>query len=226
LKIEPFAGNIWTASGRVVRAFGFPFQTRMIVVKLRDGSLWINSPVISTQREADSIAELGPVRYLVSPTPMHSWRVRDCANFFPDAQRWGPPRVRFGVDTFPYTLMDRPPPTWSDDFDQIVFRGSFVLNEVYFLHKASRTLIVADFFQNYDARQHGWPLVMLLKMLGVLGGGVPVDVKLSFIAGRARGRASLQKMLTLDFDKLIVAHGDCIQSGAKQVIARAFSFLA
>ena len=203
-----------------------PFTTRMIVIRLRDGSLWINSPLVSSEDDADELRRLGPVRYLVSPTPLHSWRVKDSAKFFPDAECWGPPSVRNNRGEFPHTLNDRPPLGWSDDLDQLVFRGSFVSNEVYFLHMASRTAILGDFIQRYPMRPGNRLYNTSMKMLGVLNGGVPIDVKLTFAGGFARGRASLAKLLAWDFDKLILAHGDCVEHDAKTFVSRAFSFLA
>jgi hypothetical protein len=44
----------------------------MIIVKLADGSLWVNSPVSVPLDMLDRNIALGPVRYLVAPTRMHA----------------------------------------------------------------------------------------------------------------------------------------------------------
>ena len=43
--MQTFAENVWIIDGPPVRDMGFMFTTRMTVVKLSDGSLWVNSPV-------------------------------------------------------------------------------------------------------------------------------------------------------------------------------------
>ena len=215
LALQTFGADIWIADGPPVKAFGpFTLPTRMIVVKLRDGSLWINSPVQASPADMRRIAELGPVRYLVSPSSMHTWRLASWAAVFPEAQRWAPPQI----------LRDDAPEGWSADLEQLVFRGNAFLEEVEFLHPGSRTLIFNDFIQNYPPQPQR-PLVdALLKLSGSRGGGVPNDIKVSFIR-KELARRSLRKLLSWDFDNLILAHGDCITAGAKAFTESAFRFL-
>jgi hypothetical protein len=188
-------------------------NTRMILVRLCDGSLWINSPVEATAAEMEAVARLGPVRYLVAPTPLHAWRVASWKTAFPDAEVWGP--AELGNET---------PAPWAQDLDQVVFRGNSFLDEVEFLHKPSRTLILGDFVQIYRSQEHRPVRNAMLKLAGVLGGGVPRDIRLSF-RDKTQGRLAAGKILSWDFDKLIVAHGDCIESGAKPFVAQALRWL-
>jgi hypothetical protein len=43
--LEPVGEGIWTLDGPAVRAYGFPFPTRMVVVRLSGGGLWLWSPI-------------------------------------------------------------------------------------------------------------------------------------------------------------------------------------
>ena len=74
-ELRAFAKNVWIADGPNVRDFGVLFTTRMIIVKLADGSLWLNSPVPVPFDSLQRITELGPVRYLIVATPRHVWRL-------------------------------------------------------------------------------------------------------------------------------------------------------
>jgi hypothetical protein len=58
----------------------------MIIVKLADGSLWLNSPVSVPTKVLDRIKTSGPVRYLVAPTKMHIWRLEEWRALFPEAE--------------------------------------------------------------------------------------------------------------------------------------------
>jgi len=49
-------------------------------------------------------------------------------------------------------------------------------------------------------------------------------MKMTFL-NRSLARQSLERLLSWDFDKLIIAHGPCIESDAKQYIEKAFRWL-
>jgi hypothetical protein len=185
----------------------------MIVVRLTDGGVWINSPVEWTSEDMRAVARIGPVRHLVSPTPLHDWRINAWAKAFPDARIW-----------LAKSLADAAPPDWSSDLDQMVFRGSRVLNEVEFFHRLSRTLIIGDFIQNYAPSANGMRN-FIFKLAGV-DGGTPIDARASFIGNKASGRASLDRLLSWDFDRLIVAHGECVDHDARAFARRAFAWLS
>ena len=57
--MQTFAENVWIIDGPPVRDMGFMFTTRMTVVKLSDGSLWVNSPVPLAFDALKRMAELG-----------------------------------------------------------------------------------------------------------------------------------------------------------------------
>lgn len=223
MRLQEFGPDIWIADGPVVKTLGFSFPTRMIVVRLSDGRLWINSPVVATDAEKDGVAALGPVSYLIAPTPLHAWRFEGWAEHFPQAQLFVPPRMKCTSPAM-NVLGDTPPEAWASDLDQMIFRGSAFLDEAYFLHRASKTLVLCDFIQNYPPRNALFDTLM--KAAGIWGGGTPLDIRLSFLFGKTQGRESLEKLLSWDFEKVILAHGDCVVTGAKAFVRNAFSWLA
>jgi hypothetical protein len=228
--MQAFAPNIWIIDGPTVRDFGILFPTRMTVVKLADGSLWIDSPVSVPFETLKQITEWGPVRYLVAATPRHVWRLAAWHTLFPDAQRWAsrPTLLTLKKGHLPLTgtLKDTPPSDWSVDLDQLAFQGNPLGEEVLFFHQASRTVILDDFIQVHLVVR-GKPLLnALIKLEGVASpqGGVGRDIRLSF-TNRNLARRSLDKLLSWDFDKLIIAHGACIEKDAKPFVERAFHWL-
>ena len=224
--LESFAEDIWLANGPRVRFVAVSLPTRMIVVKLGDGSLWINSPVAVSDETLNRIQAIGPVRYLVAPTTLHVWRLEQWHKRFPDAQLWGPPKASHRSSHIVFTglLQDVAPPGWAGDLEQLVFKGNLFIEEVEFLHKKSRTLILTDFLQNYHAEAGDLAGNIIKKIGGVLNGGVPLDARLSF-TDRQLGREVLARLLSWDFDKLIVAHGNCIERDAKAFVENAFRWL-
>ncbi len=241
--LQHFADDIWLVDGPSVRAAGVAFPTQMVVVKLSDGSLWINSPVVVPREMLDQIVALGPVRYLVAPTPLHTWRLEQWHSRFPEAQLWGAPEIArgFARDAFASIagiarvtaskrtswnlLEDAPPAAWAQDLDQLLFQGNYFIEEVEFLHRKSSTLIVADFIQNYRAEDGDFVGNIAKGAAGVLNGGVPRDIRWSF-TNRRRARASLKRLLSWNFDKLIVAHSFCVEHNAKAFVEGAFRWLS
>jgi hypothetical protein len=229
ISLEPFAEDVWIVNGPTVRAVGIPFPTRMIVVRLRSRSWWVNSPVSAPRQLLDDMTAEGPVKFLVAPTKLHVWRLESWHALFPDAELWAPPQVPREFKRLPFAgvLGDVPPASWADDFDQLVFRGNLFVEEVYFLHRKSRTVIFGDFIQNYPLAK-GRPLRnAFFRLAGAAGpqGGVPLDIRLSFTNPKL-ARRSLEKLLAWDFDKLILAHSVCIEQDAKAFVRRAFHWLA
>lgn len=229
--MRAFAENVSIVEGPPVRDMGFLFTTRMTIVKLSDGALWVSSPVPVPFDALERITELGPVRYLVAATPRHVWRLTAWHALFPEAQLWvaRPTPFTLKKGRLPVTgiLGDEPPRGWADDLDQLAFKGNPLIEEVLFFHKVSRTVIVDDLIQIHPLVE-GRPLRnALLKLAGVASpdGGVALDIRLSF-TNRNLARRSLQKLLSWDFDKLIIAHGPCIEKGAKTFVERAFRWLA
>ena len=227
---EQFAKDLWIVEGPNIRDMGFMFTTRMAVAKLSDGSVWVNSPVPVSFDMLKRITEIGPVRYLVAATPRHFWRLEGWHTLFPEAQLWSSRTTFLTLKkrTLPLTgiLGDVAPQAWADDFDQLVFKGNPLLDEVLFLHKQSGTVILDDLIQIHPKVKGHRLRNALFQLEGVGGpnGGVGLDIKLSFIR-RDLARQSLKKLLSWDFDKLIIAHGMCIATNAKAFVERAFEWL-
>ena len=225
-----FAENVWIVDGPNVRDFGVMFTTRMTVVRLSDGSVWANSPVPLRFDTLKRITALGPIRYLVAATPRHVWRLEGWHTLFPEAQLWTPTSSPFTLKKrrLPFTgiLGDEPPPSWAKEFDQLAFKGNPLIEEVLFFHKESRTVILDDLIQIHPIVKGKSVRNALFRLAGVAypRGGVPIDIRLSF-TNRRLARRSLGKLLSWDFDKLIIGHGACVEREAKPFVEHAFRWL-
>lgn len=103
--------------------------------------------------------------------------------------------------------------------------GNPFIEEVVFFHAKTRTVIIGDLIQNYSKNQLGFFGAVLARLENVLDGGVPRDIALSFNFGKRAARRSLEQLLSWDFDRLIFAHGRCIERDAKAFIIDAFRWL-
>jgi Domain of unknown function (DUF4336) len=228
--IQQFGENIWIVDGPKVRDMGILFTTRMVIIKLQDGSLWIDSPVPVSFETLLQISNLGSIRYLIAATQRHVWRLESWHNLFPQAQLWvtetTPFTLKKGILSYTGILRDTPEQGWVNDLDQLLFMGSPFLKEVLFFHTSSHTLILDDLIQIHVLEKNQPFSNALLKLEGVTSpaGGVALDIRLAF-TNRKLARLSLQKILSWDFDKLIIGHGNCIEKDAKEYVAKSFSWL-
>lgn len=229
------ADNIWIVDGSKVRDMGIWFTTRMVVVKLNNGSLWINSPVHVPINTFERIVELGPIKYLVAATPRHIWRLDQWNSLLPNTELWVTPQIRNKCKMtmvlpkrklrFDGILDDNSPSAWKDDIEQIVFEGSYFIKEVIFYHKSSRTVIMDDLIQSHQFVKGKLLHNTLIRVGGVRPpGGVARDIRLTF-TNRKLARQSLKRLLSWEFDKMVIAHGPYIEQGAKTLVERAFYWL-
>jgi len=219
------ATDIWTAE-RPQRFYGLEVGTRMTVIRLADGSLLLHSPVMldpELRRELDAI---GHVRFAVAPNRFHHLYAGEVAVAYPEARLWVAPGVeRKRADLqFAGILGDDPPAEWKDELDQVFFRGRPFENEVVFLHRASRTLILCDLAFNFGPRSAA-PTRLLMRLLGGYGRFGPSRLDPWLIRDRRAARQSLERILAWDFDRIVVAHGDVLESGGRDALREGYTWL-
>ncbi len=227
--MESFGENIWTMDGDDVRMFRLlPFSTRMTVIRLESGGIWLHSPVLPTPKRQRAIDALGPVEHLVAPNKIHSLGIQPWKALYPSARVWASPEfsTRHPDITIDTTLADGMETPWNGAISHCVIDGHAVLDEVEFLHKPSKTLIITDFIQKHHVAGEPWIWRGIKQLAGILGkdGGVPLDIKLS-IQDKAAMQKSVDTILGWDFENLIIAHGHCVRGGAKEAVSRAFDWI-
>ena len=226
--LQSFGPSLFVAEGPTVSFFGFPYPTRMAAIQLSDGCLWIWSPVALTPELATAVEAIGPVGHIVSPNKIHHLFLGDWAERWPKARLYAPPglaRRRPGL-RFHAELADEPDPAWAAEIDQVIFRGSFAMEEVAFFHRASRTAIIGDLVQRHpEARMTGWRgLLMRLDGLAGAQGSTPREWRASFLR-RGPARAARDKVLGWQAERLLIAHGDCAQTNASEILAGALDWI-
>jgi hypothetical protein len=220
--------NIWIAEGPSVPFLGVPYPTRMTLVRLSDGGLWLCSPIELNAALADAVRALGPVQHLVSPNKIHHLFLGQWAQAWPDAKLWASPGLarRRRDLSFHGELGNAAEPAWESDIDQLIFRGSFAMEEVVFFHRASRSAIITDLVQKFDpATLRGWR-GLLMRLDGLVGpeGSTPREWRLTFWNRRA-SREALRKMLGWNPQRLIIAHGQWVRENGREALARSLSWI-
>jgi hypothetical protein len=212
-----------------LRLFGAELGTRMSVVRLSgEGSgLWLHSPVALDRSLREELDALGRVRFVVCPNRGHHMFAGDYFAAYPDVTIYAAPGLSEKRPDLPFegVLGDRPEAGWAEDLEQTVFRGDRVLREVVFCHRESGTLIVADLVQTYDPASP--PFTRFVKRLNGIHRrpGPFLPFRLGF-RDKAAAQASLERVLSWDFDRIVLCHGPIVESGGKAVLREAFSFLS
>lgn len=200
----------------------------MAVVRLSNGGAWVWSPVALTDKLVDSVNTVGPVQHIVSPNKIHHLFLAEWAKRWPEARVYAPPGLqkRRPDLRFDAELGDVPDPAWAADIDQVIFRGSLAMEEVAFFHIASRTAIVCDLIQRHpEATMTGWK-GMLMRLDGLVGehGSTPREWRASFIQ-RSKTRAARERALSWKPERLLIAHGECAQTGATTIMEKALGWI-
>ncbi len=216
---------LWS-QGRPLRFFGLELGTRMAVIKLVDGSLFLHSPTRLDDETRTALDELGKVRHVVSPNKLHHLFIADYAAAYPEARLYASPglKKRRPHIRFHGELDDYAPAAWSGEIDQLVFRGHPWMQEVLFFHRASRSLLVADLLMYF--REEAAPMTRLLtRSFGMYGKpSLPTDFRWT-ITDRQAARRSVARILDWDFDRVLLPHGRIIAKNGKRAVRQAFAWL-
>ncbi len=233
--LQLFADEIWLADGGTVPYFApplpvrFTYAMRSVVVRLRDGSLLVDSPGRLHDGLRAAIDALGAVRHIVTPNKLHHLFVADWIRAYPAAHFHAPPGLAAKRPDLRIhaTLGDGAPTSWAADLEQMVFRGSVYMDEVVFFHGATRTLVLGDLIENHEPEvlspvQRFW--ARRNAMLAP-NGSTPRNFRLTFLR-RNEAKACLQRMLAWQPERVIVLHGRCAPSAGSAFLSRAFGWLA
>jgi hypothetical protein len=226
--LQQLGPEIWVADGPVTSFRGFPYPTRMAVIRLSDGDLFVWSPVALSESLRVSIDALGPIRHLVSPNSLHHLFLGEWRSAYPAARLHASPGLRRKRKdlTFDAELGDAPEPAWAIDVDQVVLHGSFALTEVVFFHRGSHTALFADLIQNFPRDWFkGWRGVVA-RFGGIIAPnpGAPRDWRASFLNRRA-ARAALDQVLAWPIEQVVIAHGELPTADGAAFVRRAFAWL-
>jgi hypothetical protein len=227
--LTEFRPGLWVADGpKIVGSAGFHFPTRMVVIPLSDGRLFLWSPIAITDALRAAIDGLGQVSCVIAPNSLHHSFVSEWLQAYPRARLFAAPgldKVRPDLQAHA-VLGDTPPGEWAGVLDQVVMRGNKITTEVVFYHIASRSVLFTDLLQQMPPGWYsGWRgLVARLDLMTGPQPQVPRKFRLAF-TGRAQARAALARILDWPAETVLMAHGQPVPKGGQAFLKRAFSWL-
>ncbi|MEO3387807.1 DUF4336 domain-containing protein [Mesorhizobium sp. CAU 1741] len=226
--LQRFGDEIWIADGPNVMSMGFRYPSRMTIIRLDDGTLFVWSPVAMNATLKAEVEALGTVKHVVAPNSLHHVFLGEWASAFPDAHLYAAPQLRSKCPEikFDHDLGDVAPDAWVREIDQVAVPGNAITTEVVFFHKKSATVLFTDLIQQFPEDWFsGWRrFVAKWDLMVSREATVPRKFRIAF-TDRKLACAALRRILEWPADKVLMAHGAPVMTDGRNQIARAFAWL-
>ncbi len=200
------------------RFFGIEMGARMTLLEL-EGGLLVHSPIAMT---LEDITPLGSPKWVLAPNLMHHLYLG--------------PWLQAGLEAYACPGLSQKRP----DLD---FRGEIttgknpfgeelkllplscfgLTNEVVVLHRPSRTLVVTDLVFNIPKTAPWLSRVAMRCLCGYPGCKTTLFERVGM--QRDVARRELSTILSWDFDRVLMAHGEVVERDGKEALAQAFNWL-
>ena len=179
------------------------------------------SPINFDENQLSALKKMEPITDIVAPCLLHHLSIPKAHKAFPEAKLWG----ATGFDK------KRPDIRWNEFLteqnwpykgflDVLQIKGSPRTNELVFFHSSSRTLITMDLCFNLQSPKGamGW---LFFKLFGTYKKFAMSRLFKASIQDKAAFTKSIKKIFEWDFDRIIMAHGDVLPSGGKEILRAA-----
>lgn len=199
-------------------------RTRMTVIRLRDGTLWVHSPIDPTPPLVAELSKLGDVRYVMAPNRSHHLFFKRFLASFPDAAGFIAPGLAEKVGdlaTYPVIPMHGP---WDTELTSWFIEGLPVIHETVWFHAPTGTLVLTDLLFCFETRAPG----LTRLVAGILGVhnrlGMSLTMKL-MVKDKAALRRSIEPLLSLPVQRIVLAHEQIVDDQPMKKLRDAFAWL-
>lgn len=169
---------------------------------------------------------LGEVAALVDVTNFHDTFAELGSAMFPQARYFAP-------NGFPHRqqlkaeAIENGQDIWGNELVWIPIDGVPRINEWACFHPQSKTLVLADLI--FNCRPTDFRGKLFFALAGIRGWPGNCRLFRMLIRNRNQFEQSIRAILALDFERLVVAHGDPVEEDAKEVftsaVKRAFPWM-
>ncbi|KAJ3780921.1 hypothetical protein GGU10DRAFT_126799 [Lentinula aff. detonsa] len=237
LVIREVTSGVWTFS----RPFGrgplglLPWGGRSTAVKLHNGDVFVLASTPLTEDTKSAIDALGTLKWIIAADIVHHLFIGQYKKEYPEAKVIGVEGLREKKEKNKESLMIDgeygvdPPETlygFEDEIKACYFSG-FANKDVAFLHVATKTLIVADLLFNLPgteqySKSKASPKV---PIIGKLNPESSMHKRLLWTIGKDKDamRRDAKIVSGWDFERIIMCHGDVIETGGKRAWEEAYS---
>jgi hypothetical protein len=219
-RISPIGEGIWHVDGGNLRQpGGARIPVRSTVMRMRDRSLLIYSPIAFDDALAAALDALGEVAHVVAPSKLHHLYCASARARWPRATVHGAP----GLAEKRGLAIDRTlggGGAIDPSLDVEVIGGAPALNEAVVFHRASGTLVCADFLFHVT-RPANLRTRMIFAMMGAGGGRLAQSRAWRvFRKDKRAARASIDRILAWPIAQVAPCHGEPVAIDARALAPR------
>lgn len=195
---------------------------RSTLVPLKNNKYVLISPVKFDEGQRSELLKVNP-EAIVSPSCFHHLFIKAAHDYLPEAKLYGAPGLqRKRADIKWDGILNETPWPYQDELKAIVIEGAPKINEVVFYHRDSKTLIVTDLLFNLKNLK-SLPEKLVYGLMGTFNNPAVSRLVKLMTRDRKALKKSLKQVLELDFDRLVMAHGEIIPTGGKKIITDALN---
>ena len=205
---------------------GFHMPTRMTVLPLGPGRIALVSPIPIDDAIAAELASLGEVAFLVAPNLLHHLYLGDAIARYPEATVLAPRGLRtkrpdLRIDR---ALEDGLPEELAAHVEAVRIDEAPSVDEFVFFHRQRRTLVVTDLV--FHVREPvGFVAHVTFFLVGCHGRLGQSRAWRFFVKDRKAAAASVERLLALPFEALVVAHGENVPLEARAGLEKALGWM-
>ena len=218
--------NVWVAE-QPLKFMGIEVGTRMTVIRLADGALWVHSPVHLTSELRRAVETIGRVRFVVAPNSLHHLFIAEWTATWPESLACASPSLpRKRKDLrFHRVLTGETPSEWAGQIDMLLWHGAPSVGEVVFFHRASRTLVLTDSLHNPGRDGSEFANVVFRFFGGRTDRPSTWLVDRIVNSDRKAARRTVDAILEWGFRRIILAHGAVVEHDAVRAFREAYTWL-
>jgi hypothetical protein len=160
-------------------------------------------------------AVMPQVEAIVEPSLLHHKCLASARKLAPQAEVWGPPGFGEKIhDVANVRVLGRDAWPYDGEIAFAMIEGAPKRNEMVFLHRPTRTLYTADLVFNIQ-QPAGLLSPLTFRAMGIYRRFAVARMWKHWIEDRPAFDRSIAKVLAWDFQKIVMAHGDVVDTDAK-----------
>lgn len=218
--LQPIAQDLWVVDDWQPVGPGVVFPSRMVVVRLPDGGLWLHSPIAIDPALAAAIDALGTVRAVVEPNLFHHLHAEAAARQWPAAELLGLPGHAAKQKAVQFASLDDAVSRWKPEIDTLAVRGIPTLEERVFFHVPTATLLVTDLVFNIH-EPRGFAMPWLLRAVGAHRRFAQSRSVRFMTRDRQAAAESARAILAWPIERVVMSHGEIVATDAHSVLESA-----
>jgi len=217
--LQPITKDLWMMS-YPLKMLGADFRRNVTLIRLRSGQLVIHSTAPFSGEDVATIRSLGEPAWILDGVLRHDTFAQEGRAAFPELAYLAPEGFSavVGFPTFPLVP---PPEAWGDELQVLEIQGAPEARDTAMLHTASSTLILTELVFNFGTDEPAWTEILLnLAVGGEHQPGMSRPFKWG-VKDVPAFEESMRILLRWDFDRIIVGHGDVIETDGKEKLRAA-----